>query len=311
MSKVIIHLGANKTGSTTLQRCLFAQNSELAYLGEDCLGYDKYMDVLNSMVSDDDIYFNFEAAKNIFDKVLGTSSGKTAIYSNEDIMASRIPVKCAERLHQLLPDAEILVVIRNQLTAIPSWYANHGAFLKLVPRSHWKRHVPFDDWMQYCTEFIKYSPLDSFFYHRILGLYADLFGKDKIKILFFEDFVKDKKRFMTELCDILGINTDHAVELVGNNRERKCFTGRTLNYNKFRNWFFWNRSISNYLPFGKTLKRSLFSYLEKGKPVDGVMSDKWKDRIVELYKEDNTKLAMEYDLPLAEYGYPIEKEQRQ
>ena len=305
MSNVIIHLGANKAGSTTLQRCLFAQSPKLAYLGEDCRNSDKYKDILNSLVADDDIYFDFEAAKSIFDQVLKTTPGKTAVYSNEDIMASRVPALCAQRLKKLLPDARIFVVIRNQLTAIPSWYANHGAFLKLVPRRHWKRYVSFDDWMQYCTEFIKYSPLDSFFYYRILNLYADLFGKDRIHILFFEDFVNDKQHFMTELCRILDIDEAQFLELIGNNCERKRFSARILNYYKFRNWFFWNRSVSKYLPFGKILKRFLFSYLGKGKPADGFMSDAWKNRIFELYAEDNTKLAIEYGLPLAKYGYPV------
>lgn len=48
MPRAIIHIGANKTGSTTLQRCLFSKTDKLVYLGEDCKDYISYKDILNS-----------------------------------------------------------------------------------------------------------------------------------------------------------------------------------------------------------------------------------------------------------------------
>ena len=164
MPRTVIHIGANKTASTTLQRCLFAKSKDLVYLGEDCVNYENYRDTLNSLVSDDDIHFSYESAKELFKNFVSSCGEKTALYSNEDIMTSRVPTQCAHRLKEFLPDAEIMVVIRNQLTAIPSMYANHGAYLKMVPRRYWRRYVSFDDWMDYCTTFIKYSLLDGFFY---------------------------------------------------------------------------------------------------------------------------------------------------
>ena len=305
MPNVIIHLGANKTGSTTLQRYLFAKTPDLAYLGEDCLNYDEHRDILNSLVSDDDIHFNITATKLLFEHALGTTPGKTAIYSNEDIMASRVPTLCAQRLHKLLPDAKILVIIRNQLTAIPSWYVNHGAYLKLVPRRYWKRYVSFNDWMAYCTEFIKYSPLDSFFFHRILKLYASLFGIERINILLYEDFVSDSQRFIRRLSDILNIDPHEAMERLSGKRERKRNSMRMHKYHKFRSGFFYNKSISQYLPFGKTAKQMLITYLENGKPASDFMSDYWRSALHDLYEEDNKNLAAEFKLPLKEYGYPM------
>ncbi|MFC1764318.1 sulfotransferase [Planctomycetota bacterium] len=305
LNKTIIHLGANKTGSTTLQRCLFAKSEELLYLGEDCEDYIIHKDTLNSLVSDDDLFFDYQAAKEVFEKKLSGDPTKTSIYSNEDVMASRVPTVCARRLKQLLPDAEILIVLRNQLTAIPSWYANHGAFLKLVPRCHWQRYVPFDDWMNYCIDFINYSPFASFFYHRLLTLYASLFGRDKIHILFYEDFVKNKSAFVRDLCEILDIDSSKALTLLGERRERTRNSERFMRYHKMRNWLFWNRSLSRCIPGGAAMKQQLFRYLESGKPYSGFVSAEWKETIASIYAEDNTKLAEDFDLPLHQYDYPV------
>lgn len=306
MTCSIIHIGANKSGSTTLQRCLFSHSPNLVYVGEDGPGYDGYKEIVNSLVSDDDIYYMAEEAEALFASHRSRSQGKTFLYSNEDIMTSRIPVLCARRLQALLPDAKILAVVRNQLTAVPSWYANHGAYLRHVPRRYWHRYVSFDEWMDYCTTFIKYSPIDGFFYHRILNLYASLFGKENVHVLLYEDFIYQKESFVKALCQILGIE-DHqeALKRLDGPRERRRNTGRELRYHRFRSGFFRDVSLSGFLPGGKHIKRLWTKFLEAGPPADGFMSDEWKEKIAALYREDNTRLAEAFGLPLERYRYPL------
>jgi hypothetical protein len=305
MTRTVIHIGSHKTASTTLQRRLFARSKDLGYLGEDCENYENYRDTLNSMVSDDDIYFAYESAKELFDNFVSFCGDKTALYSNEDIVTSRVPTQCALRLKEFLPDAEIILVIRNQLTAIPSMYANHGAYLKMVPRRYWRRYVSFDDWMGYSTEFIKYSALDGYFYNRISNIYASLFGKEKIHILLYEDLLNKREKFINELCKILRIDAGEASRLLQDKRERRRNTSRELRYHQFRSSFLWNRSISQYLPYGKALSRIWKSFLAKGEGANGFIPDYWKNKIIELYREDNLKLLQEYQLSLKDYGYPL------
>lgn len=303
MPKTIIHIGANKTGSTTLQRCLFSRSPRFSYLGEDCANYPEYRDVLNSLVSDDDIHFCYANAQRIFHDVLSPRHDKTAIYSNEDIMASRVPTLCAQRLYRLLPHAEILVVVRNQLTAIESWYVNHGAYLKHVPRSYWRQYVSFDDWMTYCTEFIKYSPLDSYFYYRILHIYASLFGRERIHVLLYEDFVGNHEAFINLLTSILEIEASEAAALLKEKRERPRKTMRMHRCDRLLGCFLRGRLLSDLLP-GTTLPRVCQRFMEGGSAANGFVSDYWHLRIQELFHDDNTKLANEYNLLLHEHGYP-------
>lgn len=307
--KHILHIGGNKTASSTLQRCLFAKSDELVYLGEDCEKFLDYQSLLYSLVSEDDLHFKKyeQDVKNLFQQYSERASEKTFLYSNEDIMTSRLPTVCAKRLHSLMPNAEVLIVIRNQLTAVPSIYANHGAYLKGVPRSYWKRYVSFEEWMQYSTEFIHYSYLDSFFYYQIANLYASLFGAEKIHILLFEDFIQSQPQFIRELSHILNIDANKSAQWLSEKHERPRNTKRQFYYHRFRNKFFWNLSLSKFVPFGKYFSAYWKHFLAQGKPLPNtIMPGDWSLKIANLYRADNTRMAAEFNLPLKQYGYPVE-----
>lgn len=305
MRHVVIHIGANKTASTTLQRALFRKHTGLHYMGEDAAGYESYASLVNSMVNDDDLYFLSEECAGLFRRHMGEDVGKTLLYSNEDVMTSRIPMTCARRLNDFLPGAEILLVVRNQYTAIPSFYANHGAFLKPAPPSYFRRHVSFEDWVGFQTVFIKYGALASFMFNRMLSIYADLFGEQRVHVLLFEEFVENKQQFIEKLSGILRINSKEAGELLKEGHERKRQTNRMLAYNRFRTRFFWGVRFTDYLPFGDSIAKRLDKFLSGGGPARIVMSDEIRQVIHDLYCEDNALLAAKYDLPLAKYGYPI------
>jgi len=305
MRHVIIHIGANKTASTTLQRALFRRHGGIHYVGEDAEGYDGYAPLVNSMVNDDDLYFPFAECAELFRKHLGEETHKTLLYSNEDVMTSRVPTVCARRLHAFLPDAEILLVVRNQYSAIPSFYASHGAFLKPAPPSYFRRHVSYEDWMRFQLMFAKYGALASFMFNRLLSVYAGLFGENRIHVLLFEEFVENKRLFMEKLADILRINAVETSKLLQGSHERKRISNRMLAYNKFRTSFLWGVPISDYLPFGGTIAGRFGKFLGGGRSARVAVSNEMKQVIYDLYCEDNALLAAKYGLPLAEHGYPI------
>jgi hypothetical protein len=305
MRHTVIHIGANKAASTTLQRGLFSKHSGLHYMGEDAVGYDGYAFIVNSMVNDDDLYFPIEECAELFRKHLSEETDKTFLYSNEDVMTSRVPTVCARRLHAFLPDAKILLVARNQYTAVPSFYANHGAFLKPAPPSYFRRHVSFEDWMRFQVMFIKYGALASFMFNRLLSVYSEIFGENRIHVLLFEEFVENKRLFMEKLSAILRIDSDEADKLLQTSHERRRNTGRMLTYNKFRTSFLWGVPLSRYVPFGRSIVKVFSEFLGAGKPAKVALSDDMKQLISDLFSEDNALFMAKYNLPLAQYGYPI------
>lgn len=309
MGKPVIHIGANKTASTTLQRALFRHHSGLYYMGEDGEAYSGYNSIVNAMVNDDDLHFPELRCRDLFQSglVRAEAQDKTFLYSNEDVMTSRIPALCAKRLKSFIPEAKVLLVIRNQHTALPSFYANHGAFLKPAPPSYFRRYVSFDDWMSFQTQpmFIKYGALASYYYHRLLSVYADLFGENNVHVLMFEEFVENKQTFVGKLCDILEVDVGEATRLLGGRHERQRITARMLAYNRFRTSFFWGVRFCDYLPGGQWVANAFTSYLESGASAKVDVPDAWRMKIIDLYGEDNSTLAKKYGLPLEKYGYPI------
>lgn len=301
----IIHIGANKTASTTLQRALFSKHRELTYMGEDACEYGDYKDICNSMVNDDDLFYPKDKCKELFLKYSELESSKNFLYSNEDLLTSRIPAIAAKRLKSLIPDAKIIIVLRSQYTAIPSFYASHGSFLKPAPPSYFRRHVGFDDWMKYNVMFPKYGGGASFHYDRILDVYSSLYGRDNIHILLFEEFINNKKRFVKKLSSILSINYLESMRLLSGVHERPRVTSRYYNYNKFRTNFMWGKHLTKNIPFGSLISSKFKNYIEHGCPVKIELSSSQRKKIFDLYCDDNKALMEKYGAPLQHYDYPV------
>lgn len=304
MGHSVIHIGANKTASTTLQRSLFRGNHQLQYLGEDGDGYAEYAPLVNSLVNDDDLFYPAAACAELFGRNAAQAGDRVFLYSNEDVMTSRIPLICAKRLQALMPDAEVVLVMRNQQTAVPSFYASHGTFLKPAPPSYFRRHVTLDDWIAFQTIFGKYGALASFRYDQFESIYSSLFG-GRVHILLFEEFVGDRRAFVERLSAILRIDAEAAMLALKSSHERRRFTCRMLAYNRFRTSFFWGTEFTKFLPFGSKLARIFDDFLNGGAPAKVRVSSSTRQNIHDLYCEGNSRLAEKYDLPLAHYGYPM------
>lgn len=304
MTRQVVHIGANKAASTTLQRAMFSRHSGLNYVGEDGEGYPEYRDVVNSMIYDDDLHFQADKCDELFTSKLSGDTQKTFLYSSEDVMTSSVPMLCAGRLKKYLPHASVLLIVRNQYTAIPSFYINHGAFLKPAPPSHFHRHVEFEDWMKFQMMFIKYGALASFFYSKFVSAYAEFFGSENIHILLYEEFVQDQKSFVDKLCKILDIDAAEAFTLLKGKHERQSITKRQRSFNRITRGVLGNLKIGG-LSTNEDGSSFLQNILKKGPKAKMVIPEFWREKIFDLYAGENKAIADKYRLPLEEYGYPI------
>lgn len=301
---MIIHIGANKTASTTLQRCLFSQSPDIHYMGEDGNNFENHAACLDSMVNADDLFYDHNATRKLFKEFLNSANGKTALFSNEDIMTSRQPTVCAARLKSLVPDAKILLVVRNQLTAIPSWYANHGAFLRNVPRSYWKRYVSLEDWLSFCVNFLDQSPLSGFLYNEVIELYIERFGRENIHVMMFEEFIQDKASFVRQLSNLLNLSDSECLALLDKQHERKRITTRQFRAHQLDEILFCGRKCLREIGIG-WLDKKWQKFLSKGSALSIQLNEKWESALCEIYSEGNRKLAETYSLPLEKYNYPL------
>jgi hypothetical protein len=204
-----------------------------------------------------------------------------------------------------MPDAQVVMVIRNQLTTWPSWYANHGAYLKNVPRKYWRMHVPLEDWLDYCFTFPKQTPAEAMNYERFYNIFQDFFSKQQIHVFLYEELLENPKQYYQQWSDLLGIPNSDILDCMSNHRERSRNSGRRVIYDQ------WTSRLSVIPGFKKThhaLVRSMpfiNSWLDKGGPAQIVLPDKWERRISEYYRTGNAQLSQMTGLDLQKYGYPV------
>jgi len=305
-SPVIIHIGGNKTASTSLQRRLFAKHPGIRYLGEDCEGYAELKPLLDSLVADDDSHFDFEMAKRVFsDRFTGRRGEATCVYSNEDIMTSPLPSVCAARLKELAPDAQVVMVIRNQLTTWPSWYANHGAYLKNVPRRYWRRHVGLEEWLEFCFSFPRKTPVESMNYERYFGIFEKEFSFSCMHVLLYEELMADPSSYYKQWSGLLGIRHEDVLACMANHVERRRHTGRRVVYDR---WVSRLSAIPGFKASEAGLLRFLpgvNDWLDDGPSAKIELPEIWKQQISDYYRCSNANFAKMTGLDLARYGYPI------
>ena len=302
----IIHIGGNKSGSTSLQRRLFSKHPHIRYLGEDCERYSELKPLLDSLVADDDSYYDLTQTKDVFSKRFGVENGaRTCVFSNEDIMTSSIPSVCAARLRVLMPDAQIVMVIRNQLTAWPSWYANHGAYLKNVPPRYWKRHVTLNEWLDYCFNFPKDTPVEAMNYERFLKIFQREFPGSQIQVLLYEDLVNKPAEYYKQWATLLDISDEDVLSYMSNHAERRRYSGRRMLYDR---WVSRLSSIPGFKDFQTALHHSIpgvNGWLNSGPPAKIELPEMWKHRISDYYGRTNASVKEITGLDLARYGYPL------
>ena len=147
--------------------------------------------------------------RTFFEKHL--SSERINIYSEEHavigfgaegicrICEDRISV--AERLRFIAPSAEVIIVIRNQLSIIPSYW---------TLRTEGNGNV--NSWISHEEERV-FSELDLFLYSEIVNVYQEFFGVERVHVLLYEDLLEDPDTFVHQLCVMLGVDPRIGTEL--------------------------------------------------------------------------------------------------
>ena len=293
--KQVIHIGGNKTASTLFQRELFAVHPSISYLGEDCAQYDQVKHQIHVLVHEDDSFYDERCARDMFDRY-ARRDRSVFVFSNEDIMTTRHPSVCAARLKTLMPDAQVVMVIRNQLTTWPSWYVNHGAYLKLVPRRYWKRYVAFTEWLEYCFLFPQLTPVEAMNYERYFGVFSRYFGADNVHVLLYEDLKANPQAYFAQWGSVLGLSPHDIETQVAGKRQRSRNSQRRM---LFHRW-------ASYVPLLYRPVESLFgTWLDEGRTAHIDIPAEWINRIHDYYAAGNRKLAAAAKLDLHAYGYPV------
>jgi hypothetical protein len=203
----IIHIGFPKTGSTALRRHLFPSLPHHTYLGLGGAGSNRQeifrLLMQNLCHSDDSEYLGrtFRAFVRA-----AREPGRTDLLISQPALAGAVErggynrTRNAHRLQELLPEAKILIVVRDQLTMLRSIYSSY------IQRGG---YVSLGDFLANRAEGW-HLDLDHLCYDSLVRQYHDLFGVDHVKVITYEKLQSSPEAFLLE---VLAFLTSEAVEL--------------------------------------------------------------------------------------------------
>ena len=190
-----IHVGYHKTATTWMQRRLFVPEH----------GYRALFDhstIFEHFIRPHDLVFDPEPAREAVTAGLSrVELGEAAIISSEMLsgqpfFGGRESDVLAKRLAQIVPNARILITIRDQMRILPSIYMQYllrGGTMDVA--QFFEGNVK--------PQYLAFSA-QHFEYHRLVKLYQNLFGKDRVFVLAQERLKNDTEGTLMRLARFAG-----------------------------------------------------------------------------------------------------------
>lgn len=317
--KYLVHIGYPKAASTWLQNTVFSgQDPRIKGLGfPDCgtkpgggLFLDSFgaVDKKRHYVSPFDWPNKDKVARAIAETT--PSDCEVTVLSNE-VWAGHphsggvTGQILADRIYSVLPNAHVLIVVRNQLDSMFSAYSDYldrwGGLAKLdsllVPKGLWDQAPSF-------------SPI-YYDYRPLIRYYDQLFGREKVIVVPFELIKESTDRFAAEVYDGLGLDVDESIQF-------KSTAANVRDYNRtailsrmpWINLFGGPKSVNSYFAFSaKRFRNTLLNVIgkmvsdEKVKSIIAADKERIRECWMDGYKDSNRWLSERTGCDLKELGW--------
>jgi hypothetical protein len=191
MSKVLIHIGFPKAGSTYLQTW-FGENPGCFYNGKSIAGFSNAHDISKYAVPPDPIHEWFVLSNEDLSvwrgepDIVGLKS--TKLYDFKGYQS-----KLCQTLYALYPGAKVMIITRGCTTLFPSFYSQYlcGGGTSV-----------FSELMQNYGQFFSLG----YDYTHIIELYRSTFNAGNVKVLPYELLRADPATFISEIEAWMGIS---------------------------------------------------------------------------------------------------------
>ena len=196
-----------------------------------------------------------------------------------------IPMK----IQETLPDAYFIIILRNPITRAYSkyWHQVGGGFEYLTFEEAIKLE---EERINQCIEYKRfYSYLDAGIYHEHIERYYKLFDKEKIHILFFEEFLRNPQEHLNKIYDFLDL--PHKESTRKNEIKNKRTVPFSISFQKYINKKF---NIDNNIKTAekRPLIWKILTKANKTLPIYKYpsMNPATREQLREYFKEPNQKL---------------------
>lgn len=302
MESTILHIGYPKTATTWFQQVFYPLIPNICFANRS--------DVFEKFVFLDTCSFNADEAKQWFKSLAGS---KRLVICDEILLggldigfgSGEFVQYMAERLHQVFPNPEVVIFIRNQHTALESAYSHYimsgGTYS--VERFLGIKSI-------YSKPFMGYHLFNPKFfeYDRMIKLYSSVFGESNLHVFLYEDFLANPNHFIDTYCSQLQLQRPKEIKWGKLNVRPSSLM---LQKQRFLNRFsYGNTPYKQYffnIPGFYRVSRSLTAALESHLVLPPFkFSSKIHEWIDNRYRTSNQLLTQWVDgNQLAKWGFPM------
>ena len=302
----VIHVGYPKTATTTFQKHVFPHHPDIEYLGKLIPSF-RYVDkslfsLIDELVHMSEVRYRGTAKlRAAVERLRQQTTRRCVLLSSESfIHPSTIDIAIvADRLHDAFAACKILITIREQISAILSFYRMHGRYGQYLtiaakatdePISH---PISFSDWINLQMSDQDRNYIGTLHYDYVVRYYVKKFGAENVCVLLFEELKADSEAYANQIGGFLGVNASMLHRLMTGKHELRsegiCNAQDLAPTVDARRVSLFTRLLGTR---GASSQRSAFT------PTDEELN-KFKD----IYRAGNARLAREMSLPLQQHGY--------
>lgn len=170
-TEIFIHTGTPRTASTFLQLNFFPNLKGINYLPP------------HPFV----VYFKIKPGKNLI--------SNESLYGDNNINKYTLNhIEILDNLKTLYPNGKIIVVFREKESWKKSMYNAYA--VRIQNKDKYK------DFQHWFDNYFDHSQLD---YDGYIQRAKELFGENNVCVLWFEDFLHNKNKFLKDMCDFMGL----------------------------------------------------------------------------------------------------------
>jgi hypothetical protein len=319
-----IHIGLPKTATKTLQWRIFSRHSEIFYLGrfdgpqfrKQFREFDACRDaevqalmreIAYDNISDPDLARCQQLLASILEPA--KARGLVPVWSWEsystDVLAKQR--QRANNLRNVFGDANILVTIRHPVDLLQSAFLQQLKRDNVGPRASRKRGVFYCSFNQWVAAEMDREVAIHLGYAETIKIYLQLFGRERVHVMVFEDLRRDSDAFFARVCDSIGVDPDEGVRLAASESDNSRWTQLQLDALRAiqRSWWrSWRFRLA-----GRKERRAMLglqadgSPAERGPRAEMPLEKHLRDRVFDMTREGNHWLCDVFKLSLGEHGY--------
>jgi len=319
-----LHIGMPKTGTKTLQTHMFPEHPDIDFLGtyiqwqegeaKNCRDTE-VLEFINELLWKEFRCPDIKRCKELYEKWANHAAAKNKIllWSWESLMENKHSVQRirAENLKKVVGDACITACLRHPTSLMKSLYVQllkRDNILDRAKKGKKHRFESIEQWMSKGWNRPGLPPKVHLEYAETLQVFSDVFGKDNIKVLLFEQLVEDQDSFIRNFCSFLGVDPEHGVQLAAGHQRNVAWTQEqfdrleALNHSPLRALKFRFSAPSER---AEMLGIDPVAENQTGEKAKIVISPEWEKRIEEKTCAGNRMIQEQWGVPLEQYGYPV------